>query len=100
VDGKAVPARKEKFMLANIETLIAPRLKERADIPKSFKALTDLINVDTEADIIESIWGTLQGVEFFVTLEEAGAHVVFWRRLTSPASALARGRGRQGVKRR
>ena len=86
-------------MSANIKSLIAPRLRKRKDIPRSLKALTIPIDVEKEADIIRSIWDTLQGVDFFVTLE-GGRLLVFYRRLTSPASEVARGRARQVVKTR
>ena len=85
-------------MSANIKSLIAPRLRKRRDIPRSLKALTIPIDVEKEADIVRSIWDTLQGVDFFVTLE--GRLLVFYRRLTSPASEGARGRTRQVVKTR
>ena len=86
-------------MSANIKSLIAPRLRKRKDIPRSLKALTIPIDVEKEADIIRSIWDTLKGVDFFVTLE--GRLLVFYRRLTSPASEAAqRGRARQVVKTR
>ena len=85
-------------MSANIKSLIAPRLRKRKDIPRSLKALTTPIDVEKEADIVRSIWDTLQGVDFFVTLE--GRLLVFYRRLASPASEGARGRARQVVKTR
>ena len=85
-------------MSANIKSLIAPRLRKRRDIPRSLKALTIPIDVEKEADIVQSIWDTLQGVDFFVTLE--GRLLVFYRRLASPGSEGARGRARQVVKTR
>ena len=85
-------------MSSNIKSLIAPRLRKRKDIPRSLKALTTPIDVEKEADIVRSIWDTLQGVDFFVTLE--GRLLVFYRRLTHPASEAARGRARQVVKTR
>jgi len=78
-------------MSANIKSLIAPRLRGRADIPRSLEALRVPIDVETEADIVRSIWDTLQEVDFFVTLE--ARLLVFYRRLTSPASEVARGEG-------
>jgi hypothetical protein len=83
-------------MSANIKSLIAPRLRKRKDIPRSLKALTIPIDVEKEADIVRSIWDTLQGVDFFVTLE--GRLLVFYR--PSPGSDSARGRVRQVVKTR
>jgi hypothetical protein len=85
-------------MSANIKSLIAPRLRKRREIPRSLKALTIPIDVEKEADIVQSIWDTLQGVDFFVTLE--GRLLVFYRRLTSPGSEAERGRVRQVVKTR
>ena len=87
-------------MSANIKSLIAPRLRKRRDIPRSLKALTIPIDVEKEADIVRSIWDTLQGVDFFVTLE--GRLLVFYRRSTStsPVTEAARGRARQVVKTR
>ena len=86
-------------MSANIKSLIAPRLRKRKDIPRSLKALTIPIDVEKEADIVRSIWDTLQGVDFFVTLE-GGRLLVFYRRLTSPGNEAARVRVRQVVKTR
>ena len=74
------------------------RLRKRKDIPRSLKALTIPIDVEKEADIVRSIWDTLQGVDFFVTLE--GRLLVFYRRLTGPRIEAARGRDRQVVKTR
>ena len=85
-------------MSANIKSLIAPRLRKRKDIPRSLKALTIPIDVEKEADIIRSIWDTLKGVDFFVTLE--GRLLVFYRRLTGLPNEAARERVRQVVKTR
>ena len=86
-------------MSANITRLIAPRLRKRKDIPRSLKALTIPIDVEKEADIVRSIWDTLQGVDFFVTLE--GRLLVFYRRrLTTPGTEASRGRARQVAKTR
>jgi hypothetical protein len=90
--------KSKRIMSANIKSLIAPRLRKRKDIPRSLKALTIPIDVEKEADIVRSIWDTLQGIDFFVTLE--GRLLVFYRRLASPASEGARGRARQVVKTR
>jgi hypothetical protein len=98
MDRTALSPRGKKVMSANIKSLIAPRLRKRKDIPRSLKALTTPIDVEKEADIVRSIWDTLQGVDFFVTLE--GRLLVFYRRLISPANEAARGRVRQVVKTR
>ena len=85
-------------MSANIKSLIAPRLRKRKDIPRSLKALTIPIDVEKEADVVRSIWDTLQGVDFFVTLE--GRLLVFYRRLASRAIEGARGKVRPVIKTR
>ena len=85
-------------MSANIKSLIASRLRKRRDIPRSLKALTIPIDVEKEADIVQSIWDTLQGVDFFVTLE--GRLLVFYRRLASRAIEGARGKVRPVIKTR
>ena len=85
-------------MSASIKSLIAPRLRKRRDIPGSLKALTTPIDVEKEADIVRSIWDTLQGVDFFVTLE--GRLLVFYRRLASRAIEGARGKVRPVIKTR
>jgi hypothetical protein len=87
-------------MEANIKNLIALRLRDQAEIPKTFEPLSEPISLQNETAIVQSIWEGLQGVNFFVTLEDGGAHVVFWRRMTQSASEAAKGLTRATVKTR
>ena len=76
-------------MEANIKNLIALRLRDQVEIPKTFEPLNEPISLQNETAIVQSIWESPQGLNFFVMLEDGGAHVVFWCRMTQPASEAA-----------
>jgi hypothetical protein len=49
--------------------LISPYLKDRDEIPLGYEALTTPCKLSSESGIIRSIFDSLQGTTFFVTLE-------------------------------
>jgi len=96
----SMPVSPGTTMINDIITLIAPRHRSRDELPKGYTALRTPVAIDTEADIVRSIWDTLSlAPDTLVTLEDRC--VVFWRgkrrKLSYHDSAILRGEIIRGV---
>ncbi len=65
--------------MEKIIILIAPRLRDRGELPRGYAALTVPVSIDSGEDIIRSMWHTLSlAPDTLVTVEDGC--VVFWRK--------------------
>jgi hypothetical protein len=66
-------------MMQEIIILIAPRLRDRCELPKGYEALTVPVSIDSGEDIIRSMWQTLSlAPDTLATIEDGT--VTFWRK--------------------
>jgi len=60
-----------------ITELLQPYVRERVEIPRGYAPLTVAIRLTTEGHIARSIYDTLRGTDFLVTLQNG--EIEFWR---------------------
>jgi hypothetical protein len=63
---------------APILAIFGDRMKAASEIPSDYVQLTTRLHVETDANIIQSIWDSLKDTEALVTVLDN--HCQFWRR--------------------
>jgi hypothetical protein len=77
MDG--MPLSAGTLMLEEIIILLAPRLRDRGELPRGYEALTVPVSINSGEEIIRSMWDTLSlAPDTLVTLEDGS--VTFWRK--------------------